>query len=249
MPIQLTRTIKALIIVCFVAFIVQQTSDRFLGTHFLSWFGLVPAAFIQSHRYWQIFTYAFLHADVMHLFFNMLMLAFIGSELEITWGRTQFLRYFIFCTVMAALAYLVLQLVILKDPGYGLMVGASGGIYGLLMAYGLIFGERVLLFMMLFPMKAKHFVLVLALVELMTTMYSSGGPVASGAHLAGMAAGFFYLWARARWIIRQKSRAKVKMLGFQLKRKKSKHLKLVVNKPRENDSSDEGSHGNPRTWH
>jgi membrane associated rhomboid family serine protease len=237
MPIHLTRTLKFLIILCFAVFFIQQTGDRFFGTQIISWLGLVPSTFFEGHRYWQLFTYSFLHSDVMHLIFNMLMLAFIGSELEGAWGRTHFLRYYFFCTSVAGVVYLILHTWVLKGAGSALMVGASAGIYGLLMAYGLIFGERVMLFMMLFPMKAKHFVLVLGLIELMTTVYSNGGPVASGAHLAGMVAGFFYLWGRARWIMAQKNRAP--------KRKKSKHLKLVVDHPHE----DEDHHGDPKTWH
>ena len=64
----------------------------------MDWFGLVPYQFFYHHRYWQVFTYAFLHGDVMHLFFNLIMLAFIGSELELIWGHKQFLKYYFFCS-------------------------------------------------------------------------------------------------------------------------------------------------------
>ncbi|MEO5970550.1 MAG: rhomboid family intramembrane serine protease [Bdellovibrionia bacterium] len=256
MPIRLTPVVKILLIACFAAFLVQQTGDQFLGTHLLQLFGLVPAGVLQQFRVWQLFTYSFIHADVMHLFFNLLMLAFIGAELEIAWGAVKFLRFYFFCSISAGLFYLFLEGGILKGAGmYTPMVGASGAIYGLLMAYGLIFGERILLFMMLFPMKAKHFVWILALIELMSTLFSSGGSFASIAHLGGMVAGFVFLWTKASWILHkrrkallapEKARAKKRRVGS------SKHLKLIINNDREfesPDSDDQDPGKNPKTWH
>ena len=77
MGIKLTKTVKILLIANFVAFIVQHTSDQYLGGNFTGLFGLVPAGFVLKFRVWQIFTYAFLHGDVMHLFLNLLLLPFI----------------------------------------------------------------------------------------------------------------------------------------------------------------------------
>jgi len=254
MPIRLTPVVKILLISCFVTFLVQQTGDQFFGMHLLQLFGLVPAGVLHEFRVWQLFTYAFVHADVMHLFFNMMMMAFIGAELEIAWGPTQFLRYYFFCSISSGLFYLLLQVGFLKGAGmYAPMVGASGAIYGLLMAYGLIFGERILLFMMLFPMKAKHFVWILALIELMSTLFSSGGGLASIAHLGGMAAGFGFLWARASWVLHKRrvrpgqARAKKRRGGG------SKHLKLIINNDtndREFESPDDSdTRKSPKTWH
>lgn len=253
MPIRLTPAVKALMIACFAAFVVQQTGDQFFGTHFLEWFALVPSSVINQFRIWQLFTYAFLHGDVMHLFLNLLMLAFIGSELEAIWGRARFLRFYFFCSIIAGLTYLLLQLFVYQAniP----MVGASGAIYGLLMAYGLLFGERVLLFMMLFPLKAKHFVWILAAVEFMSSIFSGRNALASVAHLGGMAAGFGLLWGRAAWtVFRRQSRESQEVRRKQKRRKSSKHLRLVSNDPsspksgsREEDDQD--SDGSPKTWH
>jgi hypothetical protein len=119
------------------------------------------------------------------------------------------------------------------------------------MAYGLLFGERVMLFLMIFPMKAKHFVWILMGVELLNSM-DSQSRLASGAHLGGMVGGFGYLWFRALW---QRSRAQKgsgssgKGTGSQ-RRKSASHLKLIINN--ENPGAggdDESSGGNPRTWH
>ena len=250
MSIRITSAVKIILILCFSFFIIQQTGDQFFGTHLLEIFGLIPQAVIHHHWYWQVVTYAFLHGDVMHLFFNMLLLVFIGSELELVWGSKQFLKFYLFCTISSGLVYLTLQAVFLK--GYGMnspLIGASGGIYGLLMAFGLLFGERIMLFMMLFPIKAKHFVVILGIFELMTSFYSSGRGVGSMAHLAGMGAGFTYLWARARMIVWKKQARKPSFFEKWQKKRRSKHLKLVVSRSNKSPPDDESKGSPPRIWH
>lgn len=244
--LRLTRTVKWLLIANVALFIIQQTVDRFMGGNLLGWLGLVPGAFVMQFRVWQLFTYPFLHGDVMHLFFNMLMLVFIGSEIEAVWGRNRFLRFYFLCSSVAGLAYLFMQFFVtggLQVP----MVGASGAIYGLLMAYGLLFGERVLLFMLLFPMKAKHFIWILAGVEFLTSLYSPGGGLSSVAHLGGMLTGFLYVWGRAYWNARRRMRGMMDRKPFlrtgrRKKKRDSTHLRLVVNRE---DEDDDG----PKTWH
>lgn len=248
--IRLTPAVKSLMIACFVAFVLQQTGDRFFGTHFFELFALTPKLAVEHFYFWQLITFSFLHADVMHLFFNLLMLAFIGSELESTWGRARFLRFYFLCTAFAGLTYLVLQLAI--DKTAIPMVGASGGIYGLLMAYGLIYGERVLLFMMLFPMKAKHFIWVLAGIEFMSSIFSNQNPWGSVAHLGGMAGGFGLLWGRAAWTVYHRRLNETREIKQKDKRRKgAKHLKLVVNRKDSSQAkgSEQDSDDSPKTWH
>ena len=280
MQLRLTPVVKALLIACFAMFLLQQTIDQFLGGDLLGWLALVPSAFVVEHRFWQLFTYPFLHGDVMHLFFNLLVLAFIGGELELVWGRTKFIKFFFACTTGAGLLYLFLQLFVWKGPGLHMpMVGASGGIYGMLIAYGILFSERVLLFMMVFPMRAKHFVWVLAGLEFMTTVFSgkAGGGLGSAAHLGGMVTGFLYLWLPAYLKIMQKKRADSSSSsrrsggsggpgggGFGGFRKpggsgSKSHLKLVIdnkgNKPggdpkgKNVDRLDRDTDNDPKTWH
>jgi membrane associated rhomboid family serine protease len=251
MPIRLTPTVKAIMIACFAAFVIQKTGDGFFHTSIGYYFALTPDLAVKNHYLWQLVTYAFLHADVMHLFFNLLMLAFIGSELEMIWGRAKFLRYYFFCSIMAGILYLVIAL--LADQTSIPMVGASGGIYGLLMAYGLIFSERVLLFMMLFPMKAKQFVWVLAGIEFMSSVFSAHNAWGSVAHLGGMAAGFGLLWGQAAWRVYKRQRSESAELRRRDKRRKSSnHLRLVVNKDKggsKSKSNDQDSDDSPKTWH
>jgi membrane associated rhomboid family serine protease len=253
MPIRLTPAVKVLLIACVAAFVVQQTGDQFLGTHIMGTLALVPDAFINHFRFWQLFTYVFMHGEVMHLFLNLMMLAFIGGELEATWGTPRFLRYFFLCSTAAGLFYLLLNVFVSGGGGLHLqMVGASGAIYGLLMAYGLIFGERVLLFMMLFPMKAKYFVWILAAIEFFSTVFSGRGGLASAAHLGGMAAGFAYLWGRAAWSVYRKRRQGASEFGAAprkpKKKKTPKHLRLVINNDPESADEDEAN-PKPPTWH
>jgi membrane associated rhomboid family serine protease len=251
MPIRLTPTVKAIMIACFAAFVIQKTGDGFFHTNIAYYFALTPDLAVKNHYLWQLVTYAFLHADVMHLFFNLLMLAFIGSELEMIWGRAKFLRYYFFCSIMAGITYLVIAL--LADQTSTEMVGASGGIYGLLMAYGLIFSERVLLFMMLFPMKAKQFVWVLAGIGFMSSVFSAHNAWGSVAHLGGMAAGFGLLWGQAAWRVYQRQRSENAEFRRRDKRRKSaNHLRLVVNKDKggqKSGSKDQDSDDSPKTWH
>jgi membrane associated rhomboid family serine protease len=247
MQLRLTRAVKALLIAYLALFIIQQTIDLYFGGNFLKLFALIPAEVVLNFKVWQPFTYAFLHADVMHLFLNMLMLAFIGGELEALWGTYSFLRYYFFCSISAGLLYLMMQLLLLKsDSIYIPMVGASGGIYGLLVAYGLIFGERVFLFMLLFPMKAKHFIWILASVEFLTSLFSGKGGLGSIAHLGGMGAGFGFLLAKATFRLRAKRKGEMSSQRSQTQ----SHLKLIIDnerKPKKKgwDDVDDG----PKTWH
>ncbi|NDG84130.1 MAG: rhomboid family intramembrane serine protease [Proteobacteria bacterium] len=163
--IRLSETLKRLLIVYGAVFVFQQTIDQFMGGNIKGWFALVPNAVLHGHV-WQILTYSFLHADVMHLLLNLLVLAFVGTDVESVWGRRKMLLYYFYCTTMAGLFYLMVQFLVSNPLYLSLpMMGASGGIYGLLLAYGILFPERELLLMMLFPLRAKQFVWVLAGIE------------------------------------------------------------------------------------
>ena len=256
MPIRLTKAVKFLIIACFATYVAQWLVEISTGTRLLNdWLGLSPAGFVMKHRIWQIFTYAFLHGDPIHLFLNLMMLAFIGADLEASWGIWRFVRYYFVCSVSAGIVYLILKMIWWGADGASadnsVMIGASGAIYGLLMAYGLLFGERVMLFMMLFPMKAKHFIWVLALIEFMSIFPGTGrgASLSSVAHVAGMAAGFIYLWTWASLSVMRKRKAAAaagKPVRKGKKRSTAQHLKLVINNEKSDDDDDVDS---PRTWH
>lgn len=227
MQMRLTPAVRWLLYSSVAMFIFQQVFDRWMGGHVILALGLTPEKFLMQFHFWQIISYSVLHGEVMHLVLNALMLVVIGSELESVWGTYKFLRYYLISVVTAGAFYLLLQ-VLFFDPTQLRMplIGASGGIYGLLVAYGLLFSERTLLFMMLFPMKAKLFIWVLAGVEFMTTVFSPSGGLSGVAHLGGMAGGFLFLVIHA-YFKRRKSASGPGQSGKN-KKKRPSHLKLIV---------------------
>jgi len=245
MHIRLSPTVKMIAIACFAIFVLQHSLERFAGVPVSGIFGLSPYDFLIGHYVWQIFTYPFLHADVLHLFFNLLMVAFIGSDLEWQWGRKKFLALLFTGSTAAGILYLVLQGMVFSSVASRTpLVGISGAVYAMLAAYGMIFGERVMLFMMLFPLKAKHFIWVLAGMELMTSLFSGRGGLSSAAHLAGFAAGWAFIFVERRMAARGSVSPFGKRAQSAKKAKRaSHHLKLVINK----DDSDDDT--KPKTWH
>lgn len=134
---------------------------------------------------WQPITYMFLHGNFEHLFFNMFALWMFGNTLENIWGARRFLFYYLFCGVGAAICNLLI-------PGWPVCVGASGAVYGLLLAFGMIFpNERIYLYFIM-PIKAKWFVIGYAVLELIEGVLVTDG-IAHFAHLGGMLFGFLLL--------------------------------------------------------
>jgi membrane associated rhomboid family serine protease len=140
---------------------------------------------------WQLVTYAFLHGSMLHLFFNMFALYMFGSAIEQVFGTRRYLAYYFVCVVSAALAQL---LVAWMTGGFYPTVGASGGVFGLLLAYGLYFpNNRVMLLFPPIPMPARVFVLLYAALELVMGVTGAQSGVAHFAHLGGMVGGFIML--------------------------------------------------------
>jgi membrane associated rhomboid family serine protease len=174
---------KALMLICTALFCVQ------FFVPLTAWFALWPLA---SSRFgpWQVLSYAFLHSDMLHLFFNMLGLWMFGSELERLWGPKRYWQFLLAGALTAAAS----QLVITSITGSPVpTVGASGSLYALLLAFGMLFPNRTI--MPLFPpipMKAKTFVMVFGGLELLLGLAGSSG-VAHFAHLGGMLGGWLMI--------------------------------------------------------
>jgi len=148
---------------------------------------------------WQLLTYGFLHGNLAHLFFNMFALYMFGGDIERLLGAQRFLIYYLVCVVGAAVAQLLVTSG--SDMPPVPTVGASGGVFGLLLAFGMAYPHRKL--MLLFPpipMPAWLFVTLYGLLELYLGVTGSGAGVAHFAHLGGMAAGYVLLrlWTRGR---------------------------------------------------
>jgi membrane associated rhomboid family serine protease len=143
---------------------------------------------------WQLLTYAFLHGGFAHVAFNMLALFMFGAPLEYTWGNRRFLLYYLVCVVGAGLCQLVVASWMSSRTGIYPTIGASGGIFGLLFAYGLLFpNQRVMLLIPPIPMKARTLVIVYGAVELLLGATGLQPGVAHFAHLGGMLFGWLLI--------------------------------------------------------
>jgi membrane associated rhomboid family serine protease len=141
---------------------------------------------------WQLVTYMFLHGGFWHIFFNMLMLWMFGMELEHTWGSAKFLLYYLLCGVGAGVANLLVA------PLLGQVaptVGASGAVFGILIAFGMLWPDRPIYVYFLLPIRAKYFIAASIGIELITGVTGSSDGVAHVAHLGGAAVGFFFIFA------------------------------------------------------
>jgi membrane associated rhomboid family serine protease len=161
-------------------------------------FGLVPVLVWRKYFIWQLLTYIFLHGGFSHILFNLLALWMFGGELENYWGSKRFLFYFLFCGIGAGICT-----VVLTPYGFIPVIGASGAIYGLLLAFGWLFPNRLIYIYFLFPIPAKYFVILFGLIELVSSIEGTGGGVAHLTHLGGLLFGLFYM---AYPMIRQKIR-------------------------------------------
>ncbi len=189
----LTPTVKWLVIANVVCFCVQHL---LLSDEAQKWFMLVPEAAVQQFAVWQLVTYMFMHGDVWHLVFNMLMLWVLGRELEFYWGQREFLRFYFACGIGAALLNLPISFYYTQNPAVP-MLGASGAIYGLLIAFGIIFWNRYITLLLGFflpvTIKVKYLVIGLGLIALYSGLSRVADGVGHFAHLGGMAVGFVYM--------------------------------------------------------
>jgi membrane associated rhomboid family serine protease len=161
----------------------------------IEWFGLLPASVIGELRLWQLATYMFLHANVLHLLFNMLAIWMFGTELERIWGTREFLKFYFVTGVGAALLTVVFSLLpfgFSQSLYHAIVIGASGAIYGLLLAFALYYPDRPILLALLFPIPAKYFVMIIGAIAFYSSLGATGG-VASATHLGGLVIGYLYL--------------------------------------------------------
>lgn len=239
----LTPVVKRLVIVmCAVWLVVQIFIDKIFHFNISTWFILHPDQVIEKFWLWQVVTYMFFHAlSPFHLFFNLMMLWFMGSELEKHWGAKFFTLFFFVTGIGAAILYCLSVAIYAAVTGaQGPLVipvmGASGALFGLFVAYGIIFAERIVYVLGVIPIKAKYLSMIIAgleLASLLTTGFA-GGEVAHLAHLGGALVGYLFLLFHARWKQKQ-TKARLK--------KKTSNLRLVV----DNEKVKSGEDG-PKYW-
>ena len=215
-----TRAVKYLVIACTVSFLIGKLLQIAGSSFWLTAFGLTPWLIRKYLMIWQFGTYMLLHGNIWHLLFNMFALWMFGSELERTWGSREFLVYFFFTGACVGFIYWIfasgLPLIITSGTPFQVLIGSSGAIFAILAAYGILFPERTILFMFIFPMKAKYFVLLIAAIELYLCWVPSG--VSHFAHLSGMLIGYLYL--KKEWNFSR-------LLDQYYERKRRRRIKLV----------------------
>jgi membrane associated rhomboid family serine protease len=190
---QYPPAVKGLLISNGIVFLLttQPAYAQFIFEYFALWPG---DAFIP----WQLISYAFIHGGFTHLFFNMFALWMFGSQIEFAWGTRRFMLFYLVCVLGAAITQLAVAS--LSGQHYP-TVGASGGVFGLLLAFGMMYpNRRLLLLFPPIPVKAKYFVAGYGLIELSLGVFGLEEGVAHFAHLGGMFAGFVLIqYWRSRW--------------------------------------------------
>ena len=201
---KLTPGVKWLLIANGVVFLIQQLVDYI----FVDWFGLTGYYVLHYFAIWQFVTYMFLHGGFFHLFFNMFVLWIFGCEVERSWGTKAFVKYYFITGIGAG---------VLGFIGYFAtnvpMIGASGAVYGVILAFALMFPERVITLLLFFvlpiSMKAKYFAMMLAGISIFSSLFNGADGVAHLAHLGGMLAGYLYLktdWRKQSFFDQLKSK-------------------------------------------
>jgi membrane associated rhomboid family serine protease len=199
--------------------------------------GLIPAAVVQRFYLWQPVTYLFVHGGFFHILFNMFVLWMFGVELERLWGTRFFLKFYFICGIGAGLSTMLVAMAPFSFSlpiYYSVTIGASGALYGLLVAYALYFPDQPVYMYFLFPIKMKYFVLIIGAIAFFSSFSGAGGGIANFAHLGGLLVGYLYL-------------SYLKGGGFHpLGEIKYRYLKWKINRLRK--KFDVYSGGQPKDW-
>jgi membrane associated rhomboid family serine protease len=181
--------VKWLIIANIAVFFFMLLAEQLHFVERLWIFELVPATIIHSFTVWQLVTYMFMHAGLFHILFNMLTLYWFGPDLERTWGLKRFLKYYFVCGIGAGICVVIGEIISGTSTR---TLGASGAIYGVLLAYGLLFPDRTILLIFI-PIKARHFVWLMGLLAFYSSVSGGNSGVSNVAHLGGLLVGYLYI--------------------------------------------------------
>jgi membrane associated rhomboid family serine protease len=190
-PGPLTPAVRMLLYVNIGMYVLSLVVPRIVD-----YLGLIPKQVIKAYWLWQPVTYMFLHArNPTHILFNMLILWMFGIELERMWRTKFFVKYYFVTGVGAGLVSVAIAMLPFSATSATYdanIIGASGALYGLLLAYALYFPDRPILMFLFFPVPAKYFVMILGAIAFITSI-EGGGRVAATTHLAGLVVGYIYL--------------------------------------------------------
>ncbi len=224
-----------------VVFLLSSIAGKFMGVHLAPLLGLSGAGIGQGLIY-QFLTYPFMTSSFMGVIFNALILWFMGSDLENQWGRKFYLQFFAFIVLTTGPIFILLSVVFPSFGGSALM-GMSGFAYALLLSYGIIYPERQMLFMMIFPVKAKYFCMLIVGILLYMGIFSSAGAT-SLTHLVAIFTGFAFLRYKS-WKSQGGSVAKnIK----EAQRQKMKKKLYIVKDDDKKDGEEKPDPKNPKFW-
>ncbi len=193
----ITPSVKKIIIITTAIYIVQLLGTLLIPELIENTFGLHHIGFAREFKLWQPFTYMFLHGNFFHIFFNMFALWMFGSDLEQLFGSKNFTRFYVYSGIGAGICIALMNFYLFDHYGYNpITIGASGAIYALLLAYGMIWPDREVLLYFLFPIKMKYLLLIFGGIEFFGTLSSasgSGSNISHIGHLGGLITGFILL--------------------------------------------------------
>ena len=190
--ISIPSGVKFLLIVNIVVFVLVELSGQ--QSLLFRTFGLVPSLVWSKFKIWQLFTYLFIHGGIFHIFFNMFVLWMFGKDLESQWGKMEFLLFYFVCGIGAGLITVLFSLNSIVP-----IVGASGAIYGLLLAYGFTYPNQMLYLYGLVPIKVKYMVLGLGAIAFFASLSTSQSNVSHITHLSGMIIGLIFIYFNINW--------------------------------------------------
>jgi membrane associated rhomboid family serine protease len=191
----LSGVVVKLIFINVIIFILQNIEQTSFITYFLS---LRPNAILNG-QVWQLFSYMFLHGSMAHLFFNMYSLFIFGLTIENEWGSKKTLFYYLFCGVGAGITIFIINLIVYGTGPGGVTLGASGAIFGLFLAFGVLFPNAEVLLFFIIPMKARTMVIIFGAMELFFEVTGFMGNVSHVGHLGGLLFGIIYFTLIDRW--------------------------------------------------
>ncbi len=187
----LTPAVKYLLIVNAALFVIPEMFG--FSLHRMLLLSLVPGLVVKG-MIWQVFTYMFFHGGLSHFLFNMLTLWMFGTAVEQSWGTRRFANYYLACGLAAGVTVVVTALASgTLQALYTPTIGSSGAIFGLILAFGMLFPDAPVLVMFIFPMPAKYFAILMGLIEFFLQRTQPGSNISHIAHLGGMAFGFLYI--------------------------------------------------------
>ena len=185
-PLLLPNGVKLLLIINISVFVLMELSGQ--ENILFQIFGLVPRAVFHEYKFWQTFTYLFVHGGFFHILFNMFVLWMFGKDLEVDWGKIEFLIFYFVCGIGSGL---ITVLANINSPV--VIVGASGAVYGVLVAYGFTYPNRIVYLYGVLPLKVKYMVLGFGIIAFFASLSAAQSKVSHITHLSGMIIGIIYI--------------------------------------------------------